>query len=76
MELPAIGGVVLVPAAADDAFPGVQLPHDAAHHGDDPAAGHFEHGVAVVGVLVDDVFHRAFQLLQLLFCHVLTSLFA
>ena len=73
VELPAIGGVVLVPAAADDALPGVQLPHDAAHHGDDPAAGHLEHGVAVVGVLVDDIFHRAFQLFQLLLGHVLTS---
>jgi len=73
VELAAIGGVVLVAAAADHAFARVQFAHNAAHHCDHTAAGHLEHSVAVVGVLVDDVLHRAFQLLQLLFCHVLTS---
>ena len=38
-ELAAIGGVVLIPAAAYHAFACVQFPHDAAHHRDHPAAG-------------------------------------
>ena len=39
VELAAIGGVVLIPAAAYHAFACVQFPHDAAHHRDHPAAG-------------------------------------
>ena len=76
VELSAIGGVVLVPAPADDALTGVELSHHAAHNGDDTAARHLEHGVAVVLVQVDDVLYRAFQPFQLLlhrpassFCH-------
>ena len=66
VELSAIGGVVLVPAPADDALTGVELSHHAAHNGDDTAARHLEHGVAVVLVQVDDVLYRAFQPFQLL----------
>ena len=73
VELPPVGGVVLVPPPADDALPCMKLPHHAADHRHHTAARYLEHGVAVVGVLVDDIFHRAFQLFQLLFCHLLTS---
>ena len=66
VELSAIGGVVLVPAPADDALTGVELSHHAAHNGDDTAARHLEHGVAVVLVQVDNVLYRAFQPFQLL----------
>ena len=73
VELAAIGGVVLVAAAADHAFARVQFAHNAAHHRDHTAAGHLEHHIAVVGVLVDDVLHGALDLFQLLLCHALTS---
>ena len=49
-----------------DALTGVELSHHAAHNGDDTAARHLEHGVAVVLVQVDDVLYRAFQPFQLL----------
>ena len=71
MELAAIGGVVLIPAAAYYAFACVQLPHDAAHHRDNPAAGYFKHRVTVILVFIDNIFHGAFDLFQ--FCHPLTS---
>ena len=66
MELAAIGGVVFVSAAADDAFPCVQLAYDAADYREYPAAGDFEHHIAVILVLVDDILHDAFNLFQLL----------
>ena len=66
VELAAIGGVVFVSAAADDAFPCVQLAYDAADHREYPAAGDFEHHIAVILVLVDDILHDAFNLFQLL----------
>ena len=76
MELSAIGRVVLVLAPADDADTGVQLPDDAADDRDDAAARHLEDHIAVVGVLVDDVLDRAFDLFQLLlFLHFLTAFF-
>ena len=66
VELAAISGVVFVPAAADDTFPCVQFAHDAADHREHPAAGDLEHHIAVILVLVDDIFHDAFDLFQLL----------
>ena len=71
MELAAIGGVVFVPAAADDAFACVQLAYDAADHREHPAAGDLEHHIAVILVLVDDILHDAFDLFQLLLVHQL-----
>ena len=47
VELAAIGGVVFVPAAADDAFACVQLAYDAADHREHPAAGDLEHHIAL-----------------------------
>ena len=72
VELSAIGGMVFILAAADDADACVQLAHDAADHGDDAAARHLELHIAVVRVLVDDILHRAFDLFQLLL-HFLTA---
>ena len=66
MELAAIGGVVFVPATADDAFACVQLAYDAANHREHPAAGDLEHRIAVILVLVDNILHNAFDLFQLL----------
>ena len=71
MELAAIGGVVFVPATADNAFARVKLAHDAAYHGDHTAAGYLEHRIAVILVLVDDILHDAFDLFQLLLVHQL-----
>ena len=51
---------------ADDAFACVQLAYDAADHREYPAAGDFEHHIAVILVLVDDILHDAFNLFQLL----------
>ena len=74
MELAAIGGVVFVPAAADNAFACVQLAYDATDHREHPAAGDLEHHIAVILVLVDDILHDAFDLFQLLLVHQLHPL--
>ena len=66
VELAAIGGVVFILAAADDALACMQLPHHAAHHREDAAAGDFKDGVAVVRIFVDDVFDRTLDLFQFL----------
>ena len=71
VELAAIGGMVFVPTAADDAFPCVQLSYDAADHREHPAARDLEHRIAVILVLVDDILHNAFDLFQLLLVHQL-----
>ena len=67
VELAAIGSVVLVLTAADDALARVQLPHHAADHREHPAAGDLKDGVARVRILVDDVLDRALDLFQFLF---------
>ena len=66
MELAAIGGMVFVPAAADDAFARMQLAYDAADHREHTAAGDLKHHIAVIRVLVDDILYNAFDLFQLL----------
>ena len=65
--------VKTIASVLDASFARVQFTHNAAHHCDHTAAGHLEHHIAVVGVLVDDVLHGALDLFQLLLCHALTS---
>jgi len=60
------GGMVFVPAAADDASARVQLAYDAADHREHTAAGDLKHHIAVIRVLVDDILYNAFDLFQLL----------
>ena len=71
VELAAIGSVVLVPAAAENALACMQLAHNAAHHREHTAARDLEHHVAVIRIFVDNILHDALDLFQLLFVHQL-----
>ena len=74
--VPGLAKTLLIKTLAEASelqFTRVQFTHNAAHHCDHTAAGHLEHHIAVVGVLVDDVLHGALDLFQLLLCHALTS---
>ena len=69
VELPAIGGVVFVPPAADHALAHVQLPQGAAHHRQLALARQLEHHIAAVAVFKNDVLDGALDLFQLLVLH-------
>ena len=67
VELPAIGGVGLVPAPAGDALAHMQLPQRAADHREGAAPRQLKDDIAAVAVFKDDVLDRTLELFQLLF---------
>ena len=67
VELPAIGGMIFVPPAADHALPDVQLAQGAADHRQLALPRQLEHHIAAVGILKDNVLDGALDLFQLLF---------
>ena len=69
VELPAVGGVVLVPAPADHALAHVQLPQGAADHRQPALPRQLEHHIAAVAVFKDDVLDGALDLFQLPVLH-------